>query len=426
MYTRWSNQVAKFQSDERGTVAILFGLTVTATLFLSGVALDYARVTDAKQRMSQAIDAASLAAGRALLDGKLDDREIETLAQTFIAEDLKALKTGAKVGKPAIKIDRQNGGITIDISAEVGMTLTSIAGFKSLNVPVTSVAVYQQRDIEVGMALDITGSMGEVPSKGGKRKIDALKSAFEMFADRLLPTQTNTPQKVRIALAPYSTAVNLGNFARIATNDRSTDNCVTERKNGLATDASGFASPFLVAQDGVKDVDPTEGIPKAPSYACPATLISTLSDDRDSLVNSVKQFKPEGWTAGHLGIQWAWNLISDQWGGTWGGDSVPDSYSRVSEGKLLKAVILMTDGVFNTSYHGDKSAAQAIALCNAMKAKGVVVFAVAFDAPAEAQQTLKSCSSGGNEYYADAGNGAELEDAFSKFAGKLSDLRISQ
>ena len=426
MYTRWTSQVAKFQSNEEGAIAIIFGLMLTTMVFLAGVALDYSRITDGRARMSQAIDAASLAAGRALLDGKLNDGEIEVMAATFIEQDLKGLKSSAKVSKPVIKVDRQNGEIDIDMNADIGMTLTSIAGIKSLNVPVTSVAVFQQRDIEVGMALDITGSMGQVPSKGGKPKIDALKAAFETFADRLLPTQTDTPQKVRIALAPYSTAVNLGAFAPVATNNRSTDNCVTERKSGLATDASGFTAPFLVAQDGIKDVDPTEGIPKVPSYACPGTLITTLSNDRDGLVNSVNKFQPEGWTAGHLGIQWAWNLISDQWGGTWGGDSVPDSYSRVSEGKLLKAVILMTDGVFNTSYHGDKSAAQAIALCTAMKAKGIVVFAVAFDAPADAQQTLKSCSSGGNDYYADAGNGAELELAFSKFAGKLSELRLTK
>ena len=426
MQTRWTSQVAKFQSDEEGAIAIMFGLTLTAMLFMAGAALDYSRVTDGRQRISQAIDAASLAAGRALLDGKLNDGEIEVLAATFIEQDLKAMKSGAKVGKPVIKVDRQKGQIDIDMNAEIGMTLTSIAGFKSLNVPVTSSAVFHQRDIEVGMALDITGSMGDVPSKGGKPKIDALKSAFETFADRLLPTQTDTPQKVRIALAPYSTAVNLGRFASGATGNRSTDNCVTERKTGLANDATGLASPFLVAQDGVKDVDPTEGIPGASSYGCPGTLITTLSDDRDSLVSSVNKFRPQGWTAGHLGIQWAWNLISEQWGSTWGGESVPDSYSRVTEGKLLKAVILMTDGIFNTAYHGDKSATQAIALCNAMKAKGVVVFAVAFDAPADAQQTLKSCSSGGNDYYANAGNGKELDDAFSKFAGKLSELRITK
>ncbi len=72
--------------------------------------------------------------------------------------------------------------------------------------------------------------------------------------------------------------------------------------------------------------------------------------------------------------------MSDEWASMWGGDSAPDSYDRVKDGKLLKAVVLMTDGVFNVAFHGKKSAEQAIALCSAMKEKDVVVFSVGFRA----------------------------------------------
>ena len=423
MYTRCSRQIANFQSDERGTVAILFGLMATAFLFLAGMAVDYNRISNVRERVSEAVDAASLAAGRALLDGKLSNAEIETLAVTYFNENVKSVKKAATIGTPSVKVDRDKGSVDIDVEAKVNMTLARIGGFTNIDVPVSTAAVFQQRDIEIGMALDITGSMKDVPSKGGKRKIDGLKQAFETFADRLIPKQKGGPQKVRIALAPYSTAVNLDTHAVVASANRSKDNCVTERKSGVAGDGT---DPFLVAQDGIKDIDPTEGNVGNDAYACPATHITPLSDDRDQLVAEVNKFQPEGWTAGHIGIQWAWNLISDKWGGTWGGDSVPDPYARVSEGKLLKAVVLMTDGIFNTAYHGGKASDQAIALCTAMKAKGVVVFAVAFDAPAGAQQTLKACATGGDEYYANAGNSAELEAAFKKFAGKLTDLRLTK
>ena len=125
MYTRWTSQVAKFQSNEEGAIAIIFGLMLTTMVFLAGVALDYSRITDGRARMSQAIDAASLAAGRALLDGKLNDGEIEVMAATFIEQDLKGLKSSAKVSKPVIKVDRQNGEIDIDMNADIGMTLTT-------------------------------------------------------------------------------------------------------------------------------------------------------------------------------------------------------------------------------------------------------------------------------------------------------------
>ena len=56
----------------------------------------------------------------------------------------------------------------------------------------------------------------------------------------------------------------------------------------------------------------------------------------------------------------------------------------------------------------------------------VVVFAVAFNAPADAQKTLKSCASAGKEYYANANSPAELDAAFDSFAAKLSQLRITK
>ena len=86
----------------------------------------------------------------------------------------------------------------------------------------------------------------------------------------------------------------------------------------------------------------------------------------------------------------------------------------------------MTDGIFNTSFHGKKSSEQAIALCNAMKAKEVVVFTVAFAAPLGAQQTLKACASSGDGYYSNAENPEQLESAFNNFAAKLTQLRIAK
>ncbi len=416
-----SKQAKTFKSDERGDVAMIFGLVATAVLFLAGMAVDYSRIVRVKDRVAQAVDAASLAAGRALLDGKLTDSEIQNMALTFFNENVKSARSGAVIGVPSIRINRDSGSVDIDVATKVNMTLARIGGFKVMDVPVTSSAIFQQRDIEVGMALDITGSMKEVPSKGGQRKIDALKGAFNNFADHLIPAVPTAGQRVRIALAPYSASVNLGPFASIASASRSADGCVTERKINIASDAT---DPFNVAADGKKDTDPTEGIPKDDAYACPGTLITPLSDDKAALEAAVAKFQPEGWTAGHLGIQWAWNLISDKWGGTWGGKSAPDSYTRVKDGKLLKAVVLMTDGIFNTAYHGKKASEQAIALCDAMKAQGVVVFSVAFDAPADAQKTLKACATAGDQYYANAGNGDELDNAFKKFGMTLTQLRL--
>ena len=422
MTKRWQPFMKFLREEEQGSVAILFGFMTFTLFFLAGMAVDYARITDMRSRISSAVDAASLAAGRAMLDGNLTDSEVIDLAQAYFDQNVTNARKMGTIGAPSIKINRSAGSVDIDVASNVKMTLTRLGGFNTIDIPVTSASVFKQKDIEVGMALDITGSMRN-PDDSNQPKIDGLKSAFEKFAKRLIPDQKNGDQKVRIALAPYSASINLASQAATASANRSKDNCVTESNAGAATDS---VAQFFVAQDGTKDTDSTEGFPRGgDAYGCPSTAITPLSDDRDSLIESVRRFTPGGWTAGHFGAQWAWNMISDKW--SWG-SSQPDSYDRVKEDKLLKAVVLMTDGIFNTAYHGKKSSEQAIELCSAMKAKGVVVFTVAFDTRREPADiaTLKACATPGSGYSVNASNAQELEAAFENFASKLTQLRISK
>lgn len=424
MYTRKPSKLNTFGSDERGAVAMTFGLMMMGLLFLAGMAVDYTRAMNVRSRIADAADSAALAAGRALLDGKMSVSEIKELATNFFNQNVKSIAGQAKIDTPVINVDPVTGAVTVDVKSHVNMTLARLGGFETLDFPISTAVNFAQKDIEVGMALDITGSMDRAPAAGGDKKIVSLKNAFEKFAERLLPDDVSGDRNVRIAVAPYSSGLNLGSFAAAASLNRSKDGCVTERKDGQSSDD---VAPFNVAADGIKDTDPTEGNVNNNSYECPKAEIVPLSDDREALVKEVKKFKAQGWTSGHLGTQWAWNLISNNW--NWGSDSAPSDYSLVQNGKLMKAVVLMTDGTFNTAYNNKKSSDQAIALCNAMKEKGVVVFAVAFDATPAAQQTLRACATAGDaadEYYVNAADGDQLEKAFLKFASKISDLRITK
>lgn len=397
----------KFGKDEQGAVAMTFGLMTLVLLFLCGMAMDYSRAMNVRSRVSDAADSAALVAGRALMEGKLSVAEIEQMAAKYFQQNIKGLGTTASIDNPTIKVDAQTGAVNVNVSSHVPMTLTKVAGFQTLDFPISTTAIFKQRDIEIGMALDITGSMGD-PSFDGKRKIDGLKKAFETFANRLLPDRQSDLQKVRIGIAPYSYSINLGTVAASISNPNATT-CVSERKGGSYSDEYG---PFFAI----------------PAGNCVGTKIVPMTDDRDNLVAKVKAFNPGGSTAGHLGVQWAWNLVSPKWGSTWGGNSVPASMDQVENGKLLKAVVLMTDGIFNTQYHGPSSKKQAIALCDAMKAEGIVVFSVVFNGPREAADTdtLKQCATPGNGYFANASSTEELENAFENFASKLTELRLTK
>lgn len=425
-----------FRRDEGGNVAIIFGLVSTVLLLAVGIAIDLARTTNMHARIAAAADAATLAAGRAMLDGKLSDGEVIELAKSYVHGNARNSRRSmfGTYGDPVVAIDRETGSVSIDVGVTVPTTAARISGVNELNAPVSVAAVFGQSDVEVAVALDVTGSMTEY-GPDWKRKIDALKSSFETFVTKMLPEHKPDERKVRIAVAPYSSGVNLGNFAKRASNNRSRDKCVIERTgSAAATDtAVGAGAYFKVHEDQPNDIDNTEG---RQSYTCPNAEIIPLTDNRETLIQAVNGYRASGSTSGHMGIQWAWNLISPKWSGFWGGNSQPDPYERTkklsgngSRPELVKAIIVMSDGIFNTSFHNGDSASQAAKLCNAIKDKAdkeIIVFSIAFgDPPSKAKQTLQQCASQ-SDYYAEASGGRELSAAFEKFAGILNKLRLTQ
>ena len=89
---------------------------------------------------------------------------------------------------------------------------------------------------------------------------------------------------------------------------------------------------------------------------------------------------------------------------------------------------MMTDGDFLNEYnlgagHGD-STAQSKILCDNIKARGVKIYTVAFQAPAAGKAILGYCASGPELAFTPE-NSDELKDAYTHIAQSISDLRIS-
>ena len=129
-----------------------------------------------------------------------------------------------------------------------------------------------------------------------------------------------------------------------------------------------------------------------------------------------------GRTAGHLGVAWAWYLLSPNWSGVWPASSAPRAYD---ESNALKVVILMSDGVFNEEQYRPQgtSSEQAIRLCDEMRSRGIEIYSVAFQAPPAGQQTLKACAGDDGRYF-EASSNAELIAAYEDIADSLIILRI--
>ena len=107
-----------------------------------------------------------------------------------------------------VVIDRPNSSVTLDVKAEIPTIIGKLAGVNKLNAPRRGVAIFEQKDIEVALQLDVTGSMAG-------SKLQALKDATKLLVDTLIPDDPAllNGQKVRIGYAPYDYGVNAGPYA---------------------------------------------------------------------------------------------------------------------------------------------------------------------------------------------------------------------
>jgi Flp pilus assembly protein TadG len=410
----------QFNRDERGTIAMMFGLMIAMAVGCVGLAVDYSRILLARNALNDAADAAGLATGRAMIDGSVTVDEAKTIGAIYFSENAKSLtKAGAAIPIPVITPDPDTSTVMVTAQASVPTPFAAFFGFKTMIVPTASKVSFDAKDLEVGMSLDITGSMSwPASSTDMTSKIDGLKSAFEKFATTLIPENQQVGRKVRLGIMPYAPSVNLGKYAAAASQNKSKDGCIVERTTLAYNDLSPANGGAFHAN---------------PSQYCPSATVMPLTDDRDALIKHVKTFQPNGATAGHLGIQWAWNIIAEDYAGFWGGSASPSAYALTqgAKPKLVKAVIVMTDGQFNTSTFGASSETQARAMCTAIKKRGVLVFTVGFGlgttaTELQAKKLLQDCATPGPQYFADATNANQLDAALQSFAATLGKLRVSQ
>ena len=238
-------------------------------------------------------------------------------------------------------------------------------------------------------------------------------------------------------------------FVNAEGNDRvywATD-CVTERVGGDAY-TNVAASSALVGLH-------YSGESQAAYGGCMQTTITPLSSDKDDLKSKINDYSAEGGTSGHIGTAWGWYALSPAFASIFPEANRPDPYGTHG---LQKILILMTDGEFNTGYcrgvnardSGEGSGAadhkincdatngspftQAVSLCEAAKAEGVIIYTVGFAISSArdwtpntidtAQEVMQACATDSSKVYLPE-NGAALKTSFKAIGKSISELRIS-
>ena len=213
--------------------------------------------------------------------------------------------------------------------------------------------------------------------------------------------------------------------------------CVTERVGAQAyTEAAPSGSSSWVGRH----------YPNI-SGTCISNTILPLSSSTATIKSRIDDFVASGSTAGQIGIAWGWYMVSPNWNTLW-----PSSGAAAyNAAETLKAVVIMTDGAFNTPYcsgvisrqagsgSGDNAAkidcdatngdafSQSEALCDAMKARGVIVYTVGFGITAGTAEAamLADCASTPANIFLPA-DGGDLSQAFAAIGRDIRQLRISR
>ncbi len=414
------NNLTRFADDQRGAVAIIFALSMFAVIMMVGCAIDYARASTVRIKLAAATDAATIYAAKRLQDAaSISLATLEADARVLFDQNISSLKKMAVVTEFKMNKTDDGFGIKLDSKAEMPTTFARVARIDKMDITSTATAIFNQQDIEVGLQLDVTGSMGDRIK--GTKKIDSLKVASDNLLDILLPTGGTGSTKVRVGLAPFAAGVNAGSFAISVTIGAFPGNCVYERR-------TSFADTTDAAPIGADSLKTLNDLGKG-AQACPNAKVAALTDDKSALKTAINALAPSGSTAGHLGSSWAWYVLSPNWSSVWPAASKPGEYN---DGKTLKFAILMTDGIYNTlgGFSGNDAASQARAkgLCDAMKGKGITIYSVGFIAagdPPEAADTLKHCASTASNFYK-AEDGDQLNAAFANIAKDISRLRLTK
>ncbi|MBO6673722.1 MAG: hypothetical protein JJ908_07850 [Rhizobiales bacterium] len=196
----WTDHLKNYVCDQRGVVAVIFGIAAIPIVGMVGASLDYSRAANVQSQLQDALDGAILTAAH---ERQLSDTQLETVIRTQI----EAMVSGAH-GADALTllINRDPDEETLmEISAtmKVDTTILEIMGINSIEVGADAAVSVDFRSLEVALVLDNTGSMR---SSG---RISSLREAASDFVD--VVTEEGQSDNVMISLVPYTAQVNIGN-----------------------------------------------------------------------------------------------------------------------------------------------------------------------------------------------------------------------
>lgn len=413
-----------------GALSVAFAIAMPVVVGAAGFAVDLSMAHMVKQRLSNAIDSAALAAAASA--GGSSTAAIQSKVEQFFYKNYPLDKIGATFD---LKVSVSGDDITVSAKSRYDTSFAKFLGVDEMVVSAKTTVTREILGLEVAMVLDVTGSMST------NNNIGALKTAATNFLNVLCSNSTCS-SLVKIGIVPFANTVNVGpyglgknpsgstydtafvnNPSNKSFNQSSSTQwwgCVLERSSPQDTQNEGSGWKWNMYNNSNGGIN--NGCNK--SYVLPLTSVyGTIKAKITSLAAS-------GNTLSNIGMVWGYRLLSPEApfreGAAW------------NDVTVKKVAILMTDGDNNIggsySAHGEWSVLKLTdrdldnklaATCRNMKNNGITIYTITFTSSIDTTTKgyFRNCASSTDKYY-DAPSQTNLLNAFEQIARELSNIHI--
>ncbi|TIY09327.1 MAG: hypothetical protein E5V18_01635, partial [Mesorhizobium sp.] len=425
---------------------------------------------NAKSSLQGVVDAAVTSTARDLTTGVIQEADANKSVQAFLDANSRAgILQADRIVLDKLTVDKTAKTVQADAHVDVGLYFPIFSTGDMQRVAASTTALYSDKQIEVAMMLDVTGSMAANWYRRTDKIGDLQVAASKAVRDLLRSNYDKNDPRVRVAIVPYAEAVNTGGLASTVFVETrygskvpppidapvsvsltlAPDKCATERK-----DKDGFAdySPDGPYTPRLNNNGKTYLAKVNRDYrirSCPSATLIPLTADEDKLLDTITDFSAEGVTAGGIAAQWGYYMLSPSWRSAIADAGLGAGPANFDGRKVAKVAILMTDGRFNTAFAKERGAPtiqgqeqtsrdNAEAVCANMKRDGIEIFTIGFDLndPTmtvterdQAKSVLKNCSTADTsslKHYFEAATGTELAAAFDEITGNIEKLTIKR
>src|SRR5205823_12356497 len=119
--TQFRTSVRRFIGADQGNIATIFAITILPILGLTGAAIDFTRVSNARAAMQAALDSTALMLSKDLSSGTITTAQVSTKAQSYFTA-LYTNKDASNVSVAATYTASSSMGSTIQLSGSAAMT----------------------------------------------------------------------------------------------------------------------------------------------------------------------------------------------------------------------------------------------------------------------------------------------------------------